>query len=163
MNELPTGYTLHRARLAELPGVTWHQISRLRQDVFIVEQHCPYPDQDARDAETTTEHLWVEGPASPDGPDHTLVVATLRLLTEPEAVARRIGRVATERRHRGRGLMGRLMREAIRLGGAAPVVLDAQAHLAGWYGSFGFVRDGDEFLEDGIPHVPMRRSPAQRR
>ena len=38
------------------------------------------------------------------------------------------------------------------------VVLDAQAPLAGWYGSLGFVADGEEFLEDGIPHVPMRRS-----
>ena len=36
------------------------------------------------------------------------------------------------------------------------VVLDAQTPLAGWYASLGFAVDGEEFLEDGIPHVPMR-------
>ena len=37
-----------------------------------------------------------------------------------------------------------------------PVVLDAQSHLEEWYARFGFGRDGAEFVEDGIPHVPMR-------
>ena len=36
------------------------------------------------------------------------------------------------------------------------VVLDAQTPLAGWYATHGFVPDGEEFLEDGIPHTPMR-------
>ncbi len=38
------------------------------------------------------------------------------------------------------------------------VVLDAQTPLAGWYVSLGFEVSGPEFLEDGIPHVPMRRA-----
>jgi ElaA protein len=38
------------------------------------------------------------------------------------------------------------------------VVLDAQTPLAGWYATLGFTADGDEFLEDGIPHTPMRLS-----
>jgi ElaA protein len=37
------------------------------------------------------------------------------------------------------------------------VVLDAQSPLADWYARLGFTVDGDEFVEDGIPHVPMRR------
>jgi len=37
------------------------------------------------------------------------------------------------------------------------VRLDAQAHLEGWYARFGFAVDGEPFLEDGIPHVPMSR------
>ena len=40
----------------------------------------------------------------------------------------------------------------------ATCVLDAQTPLAGWYATFGFVVDGPEFLEDGIPHTPMRLS-----
>jgi ElaA protein len=36
------------------------------------------------------------------------------------------------------------------------VVLDAQSPLAGWYATFGFEVEGPEFLEDGIPHLPMR-------
>ncbi|MGQ1837804.1 GNAT family N-acetyltransferase [Kocuria turfanensis] len=50
-----------------------------------------------------------------------------------------------------------LLRSALARCGPAPVVLDAQAHLEGWYGRFGFARIGETFLEDGIPHVPMRR------
>ncbi len=38
-----------------------------------------------------------------------------------------------------------------------PWVLDAQSHLADWYEERGFVAAGPEFIEDGIPHVPMRR------
>jgi ElaA protein len=50
------------------------------------------------------------------------------------------------------------MQRAIELAGAVDIVLDAQAHLADWYGRLGFVRDGAQFVEDGIPHVPMRRA-----
>ena len=39
------------------------------------------------------------------------------------------------------------------------VVLDAQSHLTHVYERHGFVADGDEFLDDGIPHTPMRRAP----
>jgi ElaA protein len=37
----------------------------------------------------------------------------------------------------------------------AEFVLDAQTYLADWYAGFGFVAAGPEFVEDGIPHVPM--------
>ena len=49
------------------------------------------------------------------------------------------------------------MREAH---GEVPVVLLGQSHLEQWYERLGFVRSGDEVLEVGIPHVPMRREPA---
>ena len=49
---------------------------------------------------------------------------------------------------------------AVEARGATTALLKAQSHLAGWYGRFGFAVDGDEYVEDGIPHVPMaRRSP----
>ena len=41
--------------------------------------------------------------------------------------------------------------------GDRPCVLDAQSYLLGFYGSFGFTVAGAEFVEDGIPHTPMRR------
>ena len=46
---------------------------------------------------------------------------------------------------------------AVELCGDREIVLDAQSYLAQWYARFGFVPDGPEFLEDGIPHIPMRR------
>ena len=41
------------------------------------------------------------------------------------------------------------------------LVLDAQTYLVPWYDSLGYERTGDEFLEDGIPHVPMAREGTQ--
>jgi len=52
------------------------------------------------------------------------------------------------------------MARALELVGDGPVVLDAQAQLEGWYARFGFAASGPEFLEDGIPHVPMHRAAA---
>jgi ElaA protein len=42
------------------------------------------------------------------------------------------------------------------LSGEREVVLGAQSYLETWYAEFGFVRDGDDYLDDGIPHLPMR-------
>lgn len=166
MSTLPPDYTAHAAPLASLDAATFHEIARLRQDIFVVEQECAYPDLDGRDAEPGTVHLWAVH--APSGK----LAATLRILVEPwdasassvpdaagpgAARVLRIGRVATAVQHRGAGLMGALMRSAIELCGTAQIELEAQSHLQGWYERFGFVRVGDEFLEDGIPHVPMRR------
>jgi predicted GNAT family N-acyltransferase len=68
--------------------------------------------------------------------------------------------VATAAAHRGEGLAARLMEAGIALCDGVPVTLGAQAHLEGWYARFGFVRSGAGYVEDGIPHVPMRREPA---
>ena len=69
-------------------------------------------------------------------------------------------RVATARRFRGQGLAARLIDEGLARFGDVPVTLGAQAHLEGWYERFGFRTNGPGYLEDGIPHVPMRREPA---
>jgi ElaA protein len=71
----------------------------------------------------------------------------------------RIGRVCTARSFRGAGLAGVLMRAALDEAGNAECLLDAQSHLAGFYAAYGFTAAGEEFVEDGIPHVPMRRPP----
>ena len=69
----------------------------------------------------------------------------------------RLGRVVLARRVRGRGLADLLVRAALDRVGDREVVLDAQEPLAGWYAGFGWEVSGPGFLEDGIPHVPMRR------
>ncbi len=126
-----------------------YDLLRLRVDVFVVEQDCPYPELDGRDTEPETEHLWVDV----DGD----VAATVRVLAGDGC--RHIGRVATAQAHRGRGYAARLMQEAIRRIGDEPVEIGAQAYLEAWYGRFGFVRSGEDYLEDGILHLPMRREP----
>ena len=85
-------------------------------------------------------------------------MATLRLLDEGAHL--RIGRVATRAAHRGAGLAAALVDAALALAGERAVVLDAQSHLVDWYTGFGFEPSGRGFVEDGIPHTPMRRAGA---
>ena len=70
----------------------------------------------------------------------------------------RIGRVLVAEGHRGRGLAERLMKAALEVVDGRPCRLDAQSYLVDWYRRLGFEPSGEEFLEDGIPHVPMRQS-----
>ena len=137
------------ATFEELDAHTAYRLWALRSQVFVVEQDCPYLDLDGRDSEPSARHLWVEADGVP--------VSTLRVLED--GMALRVGRVATAESARGRGLAARLVRAALDLAGERDVVLDAQSHLADWYAGFGFVPDGRGFVEDGIPHTPMRRRP----
>jgi ElaA protein len=145
--ESTTAPEVHAARLSELKPETLLGILAVRQDVFVVEQNCPYRDIDARDAEPETVHLWIE---DSDG----AVVSTLRLLREADS-GHRIGRVATLAAARGRGYSGALVRRAIELSDP-PIVLSAQAYLIDWYARFGFEVCGEHWVEDGIDHAPMR-------
>ena len=140
---------IHSAAVAELDPETLYGILRLRVDVFVVEQDCAYPELDGRDLEAGAVLVWAR-----EGDE---VLATLRLLEDRTGNAR-IGRVATAAAHRGSGLAAELMRAALDRAGNRNVVLDAQAHLQAWYERFGFIRVGEEYLDDGIPHVPMLRS-----
>ena len=132
----------------DLDARTAYAVWRLRQDVFVVEQACPYPDLDGRDLEPGTRHVVL---TDADG----TLQGYLRLLDDGDVA--RIGRVVLTAAARGRGLADQLMRAALAETTGREVVLDAQSPLAGWYASFGFEFSGPEFLEDGIAHVPMRR------
>jgi ElaA protein len=138
---------LREARFAELTPFEVYGLCRLRVDVFVVEQNCPYPELDGRDVEPATVHLWYER----DGE----VLATIRLLDD--GAEQVIGRVATAVAARGQGLAAALIRRGIELCAGAPIHLGAQAYLEGWYEQFGFRRSGPGYIEDGIPHIPMRR------
>jgi ElaA protein len=143
---------VHSAAFEDLDPRTAYALWRLRAEVFVVEQQCVYQDLDGRDLEPGTRHVWA---ALRQGDP----VGYLRVLDDGEHV--RIGRVLVAASHRGRGLADRLMSSAIELVGSRASALDAQSHLADWYTRFGYARDGDDFLEDGIPHTPMRRSAAR--
>jgi ElaA protein len=144
----------HRSSAADLDAVLLYRLLQLRVAVFVVEQRAAYADLDGRDVEPGAELLWSEE----DG----AVLATARVLRDPAAM--RIGRIATAADARNRGVASALMRLAVErcaeLAPELPMVLDAQEHLAAWYGRFGFEIDGARFLEDDIPHVPMRRPAA---
>jgi ElaA protein len=142
-------------RFAELSVDELYDLLRLRSEVFVVEQNCPYLDLDDKDRHPEARHLC--------GRDENGVLAAyLRLLPAglsfPHAS---FGRVVTSPAFRGRGLGDEMVRVALdrldALWPGAPVRIGAQAHLVGYYGKHGFVVDSDEFLEDGIPHREMQR------
>lgn len=126
---------------------------QLRSEVFVVEQNCVYQDLDGRDEHIQTRHIWLE-----DEETHQ-VVAYLRLLEEDGT--HRIGRVVTRAQHRGQGHSATLLDYAIGHS-QGPWVLSAQCQLEAWYQRFGFSRCGGNYLEDGIPHLPMLRTQASR-
>ncbi|WP_375387653.1 GNAT family N-acetyltransferase [uncultured Amnibacterium sp.] len=146
----------HRAPAAQLDPVLLYRLLELRVAVFVVEQRAAYDDLDGRDVEPGAELLWAEE----DG----VVLGTARVLHDRDPEAMRIGRVATAVAGRSRGVASALMRLGVErcqeVAPRLPILLDAQEHLAGWYARFGFVVDGEQYLEDGIPHVPMRLDPA---
>ncbi len=147
-----TAGSLRAAAFDELDARTAYTLWALRESVFVVEQACPYQELDGRDVEPGTRHVWAE---DADGTP----TAYLRVLDEGEHL--RIGRVLVRPDHRGAGLSGDLMRAALDLVDGRTSRLAAQSPLAGWYAGFGYLRDGEDFVEDGIPHTPMVRPAAE--
>ena len=126
----------------------------LRQEVFVVEQNCPYLDADGKDF--SAWHLMGHD-------DDGNLVAYARLL--PQGVSYEnytsIGRVVTAASHRRKGFGLALMKAALdnmeRLFPGENIKVSAQTYLQRFYENFGFVISGPEYLEDGIPHYPMVR------
>ena len=136
------------AHFDQLGNLDLYRLLQLRAEVFVVEQDCAFLDIDGRDVEPSTVHLWLE--------HEDRVVGYARILPVPGATE--LGRIVTPLDLRGTGVGATLMRAAMqRIEG--PILLKAQARLSDWYERFGFDMAGDPFVEDGIPHVPMRYDP----
>ncbi|HEX6256460.1 MAG TPA: GNAT family N-acetyltransferase [Euzebyales bacterium] len=141
------GGPVHSAAFAELDATTLYAILQLRAEVFVVEQRCAYCDPDGRDIDGATRHLWLAD-------ERGGLVAYARTLDEGRDRTR-VGRVVTAPHARGHGLADRLVRHVV-AHAPGPVLAAAQAHLTDWYAQRGFVVVGQRYVEDGIPHVPMR-------
>ncbi|WP_280258976.1 GNAT family N-acetyltransferase [Nocardia wallacei] len=142
---------LKRSWAADLDTATLYKLLQLRVAVFVVEQKCAYPELDGLDLLPETRHLWLD--------DEGEIISTLRLLEEHEDGVKsfRIGRLCTTPPARGHGYTTRLLQAALAETGSATVRLNAQTYLIDMYTKHGFKPDGEEYIEDGIPHVPMRR------
>ena len=135
----------------ELTTAQLHDIYRLRVDVFVVEQHCPYPEIDG--ADPACLHLFKE--------EGNQIAAYARLLppgtTYPSAS---IGRIIVAPEFRKQSLGFQLLDQAIAAAQKhwpGPLEIGAQAHLKDFYASRGFNQVGEIYLEDGIPHMDMKR------
>lgn len=135
---------------AQLSNTELYAILKLRVDVFVVEQACPYPEVDGRDEDSL--HVWLEE----DGE----ILAYLRVLdrgVESEYVS--IGRVIAARRCQGLG--SEIMKAGIHVAQehfhAEAIYLEGQVYAQGFYESLGFRQISEPYLEDNIPHIKMLR------
>ncbi|MBA4852114.1 GNAT family N-acetyltransferase [Emticicia sp. BO119] len=144
--------TIKCVPFSELSLEELYAILALRQEVFVVEQNCPFLDADGKD--NVALHLMIFDE------DENLVAYT-RLFDKNvyyEGYAS-IGRVVTSPKARGGGLGRILMKHSIEkvldLFGQAPIKIGAQKYLEKFYQSLGFELTGNDYIEDGIPHTYM--------
>ena len=135
----------------------WDQLSRkeindifsLRSEVFVVEQECIYQDVDGKDEKA----------------DHVLLIINNELVGYTRVFNENIyfkeasfGRAVVKKNHRGEGyghLLVEKSLEHLKTNKQSPIKISAQSHLKEFYSSHGFVVKGEEYMEDGIPHIAM--------
>lgn len=137
-------------KFSELTPYDLYDILHLRNEVFVVEQNCVFQDADYKDQGAWHLMGRVDGE----------LAAYTRLLSPGHAYEQMsIGRVVTSPKHRrigiGRQLMLQSISQCYKLFGEGPIKIGAQKYLQRFYESFGFEQQGEEYLEDGIPHIYM--------
>ncbi len=129
-----------------------YEMLRLRAAVFVVEQDCVYQDLDAKDQYAL--HLI--------GVKNDEIIAYTRLFDKgfyfEEAS---IGRVVVAQEERAYGYGHQLIAESIRViteeFNTTVIKISAQCYLQKFYNAHGFKQVGEEYLEDGLPHIAMIR------
>lgn len=142
-------------RFDALSSYELFSILKLRQDIFIIEQACIYPDID--DLDPKSRHIFA---TNSEGE----VYAYVRLVppqfkySEPS-----IGRVVVREPERKGGTGKALMQYALgvneRQYPGQGNKIGAQAHLKAFYGALGYEQVSEVYDEDGIDHIDMLRAP----
>jgi ElaA protein len=136
----------------ELTKEELYDLLKLRTDIFVVEQNCPYPELDNKDQIA----IHVLGMKAAQIAAYTRIFGVNDYFANHAA----IGRIATNDKFRGQNLGRDIVKASIdycwKLYGKESLIkISAQTYLTTFYESFGFQIEGDEFLEDGIPHIHM--------
>jgi len=137
-------------KFKELTNIELYKILRLREEVFILEQDCIYPDVDGKDE--NAHHLMVF-----DGDE---IIGGLRILNKGvtfEEIC--ISRVVVAKKYRGKGIAKKIVKYALDFIknelNERYVRISAQSYTIKFYEGVGFKVVSEEYLEDGIPHVCM--------
>jgi len=137
-------------RFNELSVEEIYQILKVRADVFIIEQKCIYKDIDGKDEKA--RHVL--------GKENNEIIAYTRILEEDEQYNYpSISRVVVKKQNRGEERGKKIMKETIKYIveelKEKTIVLAAQKYLEKFYRELGFIAEGEEYLEDEIPHQKM--------
>ena len=136
---------------SELSTEEIYKILKLRSEVFVVEQNCVYQDIDEKDQKAT--HLFIE--------KNNEIIAYTRIFKKGDYYEENpsIGRVVVSKKERGKNLGKEIMLNSIEfikkeLEGRK-IELSAQKYLDKFYTDLDFYSEGEDYLEDGIPHQRM--------
>ena len=138
-------------KFRELSTEEIYNILKLRSEVFVVEQNCVYQDIDEKDKKAT--HLFIE--------KNNDIIAYTRIFKKGDYYEENpsIGRVVVSKKERGKKLGKEIMLNSIEfikkeLEGRK-IELSAQKYLDKFYKDLDFYSEGEDYLEDGIPHQRM--------
>ena len=138
-------------KFSELSTEEIYNILKLRSEVFVVEQNCVYQDIDEKDQKAT--HLFIE--------KNNEIIAYTRIFKKGDYYEENpsIGRVVVSKKERGKNLGKEIMLNSIEfikkeLEGRK-IELSAQKYLDKFYKDLDFYSEGEDYLEDGIPHQRM--------
>ena len=137
----------------ELTINEFHAILQLRINVFVVEQNCPYEELDNKDKKAL--HLFAFEEDTPD-----IIIAYTRIFKPGDYYKEAaLGRVVVHPDFRKQQLGYELIKKTISAiednFNTSTIKIGAQTYLQKFYESFGFKQIGDEYMEDGIPHIHM--------
>lgn len=137
----------HIQKFTQLSTQELYQIYKLRVDVFVVEQQCPYHEVD--DIDTISYHIYLQN-------DNSKILAYCRLYKIEDTF--HIGRVIAS--ERGKGYGTQIMKAALEFAAqelhADTIIIEAQTYAKNFYEKLGFIQTSEPFDEDGIPHMQMK-------
>jgi ElaA protein len=142
----------HCKPFSELRNDQLYELIKLRIDIFVVEQTCPYTELDDKDRDNQTHHLMAYEAGT--------LLAYARLLPPGLSYSNSsIGRFAVLLARRKQGIGTQLMQQCItniaKLWPKTAISISAQQQLQNFYQDFGFEKESDVYHEDGIPHIDM--------
>ena len=140
-------------RFNELSTHELYVILQLRSEVFVVEQDCVYQDLDNKDQDA----FHVLGVLDNE------IVAYARIFKPGDYfLESSIGRIVVKKEFRKFQYGYKLVENSIQFIEnnlqQNTILISAQSYLTKFYNSLGFTQVGEEYLEDGIPHIKMLKS-----
>lgn len=134
----------------ELSTLELYQILQLRTAVFVVEQNCVYQDMDGKDIKA----LHVIGTLQNEIMAYTRIFKAGDYLDHAS-----IGRVVVKKSGRQSGYGKQIAEASIKAikdnFNTSTIHISAQTYLEKFYKELGFTAAGENYLEDGIPHILM--------
>jgi len=139
-------------KFQELSSIEIYEMLRLRSEVFVVEQNCVYQDVDNKDQKAF--HVL--------GFKENKLIAYARIFDTGDYFdLPSIGRIVVQEKERqfkyGHELVATSIQYVLDHFKQKNILISAQTYLTKFYNSHGFQQQGEEYLEDGIPHIKMLR------